>query len=388
MDVDEEKEEVGLDEETDDESVSIKPKKNNFLKTLIKRFFAPPEKELVGIDIGHSAVKVALVSGNEIRKKYVLKRYASVPLTEGAIIDHDIQKKEEIVDAVKEALENAGIQEKDVCIGLSGPDTVTKKLQVADGTDEEIEDQVLWEAEHYLPFSSEEGTVGIGILGANENDGIDVMVGAAKNVFISEMQEIMEEAELKVKIIDLNTLALSNIFELTMLEVPSKKGESWLTLDMGSQSTLLIIYKNKEITFTKNLSIGGNSITEEIQRQMSVTYEEAENLKKSDSESSGVPEEISAIIDNVLDLLIVELEKIVTFYHNTAYEKSLKKCYLTGGNALTVGFLEKMENKFEFEVSVINPLEKIKVDEKNIDDDLNDVLQKGAVSIGLAMRRS
>ena len=52
-----------------------------------------------------------------------------------------------------------------------------------------------------------------------------------------------------------------------------------LFLILGAQKTEFIIYKNQTIVFTKEISVGGVMITEEIQRQMGVNYEEAEDFK-------------------------------------------------------------------------------------------------------------
>ena len=128
---------------------------------------------IVGIDIGLSAVKVAEVV--ELKGgRYKLTKYSMIPLSEGALIEDEIQKEEEIIEAIREALVSGKISSKIASIAISGPNTVVRKLQLAGGSNDEIEDQVLWEAEQYLPFDIDSSTVSSHLFGENLGGGVDV----------------------------------------------------------------------------------------------------------------------------------------------------------------------------------------------------------------------
>lgn len=341
---------------------------------------------MVGIDIGLSAIKVAEVDGDD--GDYTLVRYASVPLPEGSIIEDEIQKEEEIVEAIKEALTTAGITAKSASIGLSGPNTVARKLQLAGGTDEDIEDQVIWEAEQYLPFDIDLSTVDFHIVGENEGGGVDVIVAAVRNDVVLGFKELVEKAEVKVKVADLGLLALTNVFELVMEEKLIEPLESYLLIDLGAQKTEFIIYKNNMIAFSKEINVGGVMITEEIQRQMGVNYYEAEDLKITGDENGNLPEEILEIIDDVVESFFSEIKKTIDFYVSSTSDESLVGCLVTGGSALIPGIIEGLEALLGVDVSVLNPFDKIGYNAKNIDEDMiNEIAYKGVEVIGLAMRK-
>ena len=150
--------------------------------SFIKDIISSGSKPLFGLDIGSSAVKVAEVEVKLGKKnRYIINRFAMVPLPEGAIIEDEIQKPEEIQEAIKEAVKKAGINLQTCTLGLFGPNTIAKKLRLAGGTYEEIEDQVLWESEQYLPFSIDESVMDFDIIGENEGGGVDVIVAAVIN---------------------------------------------------------------------------------------------------------------------------------------------------------------------------------------------------------------
>lgn len=356
--------------------------KNNIMDTL-----KIGNRTLVGIDVGLSAVKVAEIVGNKETKEYKLVSYASVPLPEGAIIEDEIQSEEDIVEAINQAFKKAKISTDNVCLGVSGPNTVARRLQLAGGTDEEIEDQVVWEAEQYLPFEIEESSVSFYTMGENEGGGVDVLVAAARNTVLAQFKAIFEKAELRLKIVDLGIISVVNVFELVMGDKLDEAGSSYLIIDLGAQKTEFIIYKNNMIVFSKEIAVGGVMITEEIQRQMGVNYYEAEDLKITGDENGNLPEEILEIIDDVIEAFFSEIKKTIDFYVSSTSDESLVACYVTGGSSLIPGIIEGLEALLGVDVGILNPFEAIGYSEKDFDEKtVNEIAYRGVSVLGLAMR--
>ena len=340
----------------------------------------------IGIDIGLSSVKVAQLEGSE-SAGFKLVAYGSEPLPEGAIIEDDIQKEEEVIAAIQGAIKKAKISSVNTVLGLAGPNTVARKLQLAGGSDEEIEDQVSWEVEQYIPFTLETSKVSFHIIGENEGGGVDVIVAAAKGEVVESYKELLEKAGLKPKVFDLGLLAVVNVFELAYGEKLEDPNESWILMDLGAQKTEFIIYKNNKIMFTKEIMIGGVIITEEIQRQMGVNYYEAEDLKNHGDENGNLPEEILEIIDSVVESFFAEIKKTVDFYISSTSDESFVECVLTGGSSLIPGLTEGLEALLGISVSIMNPFEAIEYDPKKIkEEQLNEIAYRGSGVLGLAMR--
>ncbi len=98
---------------------------------------------------------------------------------------------------------------------MDGPNTMTKRMQVPDGSDEDIEDNILWESEQYIPFGADESEVDFAILGKiPEDEVVDAIVAAAKISVVENYIEILSEAGLKPRKVDLNIFAINNLFEL------------------------------------------------------------------------------------------------------------------------------------------------------------------------------
>ncbi len=356
------------------------------IKDKIEELIYVGPKGVIGIDIGLSAIKMAEMS-QQSDGSYKLTSYSEEELPEGTIIEDEIQKEDEILKALQACIKKLDTRNKFACVGLSGPNTLIKRLQLAGGTDEEIEDQVIWEAEQYLPFPIDEGNIAFSVVGENQGGGVDVIVGAAKKSIVASFKEIIERANLKVKIMDHSAAAVINVFENVMSEVIQTRGKSWIVMDLGAQKTQFMIYKNGVLVFFKEISIGGLTITEEIQRQMGVNYNEAESLKIQGDGSGNIPEEIVEIINQVLDTFFSELKKTIDFWSSSTSEEVFDGCILTGGGAQIPGFPEALEELLETEVQILNPFSTMSYNKNNISEDLiNGIAFKGVTAIGLAMR--
>lgn len=347
-------------------------------------YFGP--KGMIGIDIGASAIKFAevlLQSDGQIK----VNRYHSVDLPDGTLIEDEVHKEDEFVQALQEGLKGLKSSYRFACVGITGPHTLLKRMQIP-GTsdDQELDDLVEWETEQYLPFPADDGNVSHSVIGENQGGGVDVLVGAAKRSAVYKMKELIERSNIKVKIVDLSAAATTNVFE-KVIDGEETEFKSWLIIDVGAQKTQVLVYKNGSISFFKEIAIGGNTITEEIQRQMGVNFEEAESLKIYGDGQGNVPEEIVVLINQVLDSFFTELRKSVEFWTASTSEEMFNGCFLTGGSVLIPGFPEAIEELFDLEVQILNPLNAMTYNQKNIsEDEIEEIAYKGVAAIGLAMR--
>ena len=343
--------------------------------------------QLIAVDIGLSAVKMASLSQPK-KGQFRLDKYMSVPLSEASIIEDEIQKPEEIIDAIKLILSKKKITKKIACLGMDGPNTITKRLQVPDGAMDEVEDNILWESEQYIPFGAEDAEIGFSIIGKIEHDDVvDAVVGAAKIDVVEKYIDYLSEAGLVVKVVDLNMFSIVNVFEYIYkdnIEEISEQGA--IIIDFGAQHTSVIVYKNGGPLLTKEINIGGVLVTEEIQRTMGVSYEEAEDLKINGDENGNLPEDIIPLIENHTIKLLEELKKVLNFYIAAGSSELVGNCMITGGSSSLPGLVESLQGLVDLEIEVMNPFDVIDSKENLDENELNFVARTGIVAMGLAMR--
>ncbi|MGE3609394.1 MAG: type IV pilus assembly protein PilM [Bacteriovoracaceae bacterium] len=339
-----------------------------------------------GLDIGAHSVKVCELSGNP--GKFKIEKFGVYNLSEAALIEDEIQKPSEIIEAITEAVKRANIKSKSVCLGLFGPNTMTKRLSAPEGTKEEIEDHIMWEAEQYITFGADDSKIDFAILGENEGGGEDALVAAAKLDLIDNLTSLLSEAKLKVQIVDLNVLALSNVFEEVVGDRLDKYSQGTLLIDFGAQTTKIIVYKRGGPIFTKEIPIGGSLITEEIQRQMGVSYEEAEDLKSTVDGKGNLPQEILNIINVQTENHVAEVRKNINFYVTQGSAEKVDYCFVTGGSSLLPGLIDKLSTAAGIPVEKLDITSAFKIDERKININFDQFIAMAPTVIGLAMRKN
>jgi type IV pilus assembly protein PilM len=341
----------------------------------------PQTKNLVGIDIGAGFIKVCEISGSRI------ERFHAIPLSEAAIIEDEIQKEEEVISKVQRCIEEAGIKAFNVSMSLQGPNTVLKRMQVPAGNEDEVEDHILWESEQYIPFGADNSVIHHAILGDNEGGGKDVILVAAREDTVLSFEKIVADAGYKPRVIELSTISFSNLFEVAYADKLKKLGSGVALIDFGAQSTKICIYKAGGPVFSKEIPVGGVLVTEEIQRQMGVSYSEAEDLKINGDANGRLPEEIMGIIEEHLNILFEDVKKSLNFFLSGGTDSALNACLITGGNSRLPGLAEQLEDILDIEVQFFDPLRRLKPPSGFSNEEKEMMSAIGCIAMGLALRK-
>lgn len=339
-------------------------------------------ENLIGIDIGLSSVRVAEM--RESGSTYELISFAMVPLPEATLIEDEIQRMPELVEAVKVAIAKIRTTNKNVSLGIWGPNTIARRLQLAGGTADEIKDQVMWESEQYIPFNIDESALSYHIFGTNEGGGVDVLVAASKLDTVNRFKAVLSECKLKARVIDLSATALINLFEVVKSSEVADPNRTWILLDIGSQKTTMMVYRMRQLLFVKEINIAGSSITEELQRQAGLNYEDSENLK---SQTDSIPDDVQEMIQGVLKKFYAEVRKTIDFISQTQTDLQFTDCVITGGSAQLVGVVQGLEDLLGIPVTIFDPFERIKYNKNIFTEELrSQIAFRGVVAMGLAMR--
>ena len=123
-------------------------------------------KSIIGLDIGSSSVKAVEISKKGKSKDFELTHLGVAPLPPEAIVQGAFLNSSAIVDAIREAVEKAKIKTKHVAAAVSGHSVIVKKVSLPAMTREELDEQIRWEAEQYIPFDVNEVNLDFQILDA------------------------------------------------------------------------------------------------------------------------------------------------------------------------------------------------------------------------------
>ncbi|MCH8852336.1 MAG: type IV pilus assembly protein PilM, partial [Planctomycetes bacterium] len=244
-----------------------------------------------------------------------------MPSVPEAIVDGALMNSTVIVDAISDLVSNHRIKVKDVATSVSGHSVIIKKISLPSMTDEELEESIQWEAEQYIPFDINDVHIDVQRLSssANEAGQMDVLLVAAKKDMINDYTAVITEAGLNPVVMDVDGFCVQNAYELNYEVVP---GETVVLVNAGASIVNINIVKGDSTSFTRDISMGGNQFTEESQKQLNVSYEEAEALKlggdMGNESQAVVPQEVEGIIASVSENLASEIQRSLDFYSATA----------------------------------------------------------------------
>ena len=344
-------------------------------------------KLALGLDIGSSSVK--LVQLKEKRGGYALQAWGSAPLPPEAIVDGALMNSSAIVDSVRQLVLEQRIKTKEVAIGVRGHSVIIKKIQLPRMGQEELDESIQWEAEQYIPFDVKDVNIDTQILTpAGDAAGqMDVLLVAAKKDMINDYTSVCAEAGLTVAVVDVDAFAVQNAWEVNYEPAP---GETVVLINVGSAVSNINIVANGITTFTRDITMGGNAFTEEIQKQLNISYDEAEALKVGGQGETDavVPQEVERVIQGVADQMAGEIQRSLDFYAATAADNRIARVFLSGGTARIPALFKVIEARAGVPVDLLNPFKAIDVDHKRFDATaVQTAAPAAAVAVGLALRR-
>ncbi|RYE79687.1 MAG: type IV pilus assembly protein PilM [Myxococcales bacterium] len=341
-------------------------------------------KNLVGVDIGSSAIKV--VQLRELRKGYSLAKVAYHELPPQTVVDGHVMNSGTVVEALQRIFTDNKIKQREIALGVNGQSVIIRKITVPLMTPAELDEQISWEAEQHIPFDIKDVHVDYEVLRRRPEAGqMDLLLVAAKRDEINDYANIAREAKLKPVVIDIDAFTVQNVFEVSR-GLPTDQITA--LINVGASLSSLNIISGGTSAFTRDIANGGNAITEEIQKQLGVPHEQAEAYKRGGEEGSLVPKQVVDIINTVSDSIAAEIQRSLDFYLATSGDGELSRVYLTGGTANLPQLVAAIERRSRVPVEVFFPTERMTVEPKDVNPQF--VQAKSAqlaVALGLALRK-
>jgi type IV pilus assembly protein PilM len=354
---------------------------------LLERLFTPRTPPLIGVDLSSSSIKMVELT-DAGKGRYRLERYAVEPLPKDCIADGNINKLEDVCDALKRCHRRLGTTVKNLAMALPNAGVISKKILVPAGqTEEELEVQVETEANQYIPFSLDEVNLDFQVLGPapNNPDDVEVLIAASRKEKIEDRVAAAEAAGLKATVMDVDLFAAQAALELTGMGLAEEdKDKNIAMVDMGANSTAVNIMRNGQSIYLREQPFGGNELTEEIQNKFGLTAEEAEVAKR----EGGLPEEYdSELLQPFVEKMGLEIARALHFFFSSTAYNHVSHIVLSGGCAAIPGADAAITRRTQVPVTIANPFALMEVSPKIRAHSLAQDAPSLMVACGLALRR-
>jgi type IV pilus assembly protein PilM len=345
-------------------------------------------KSVVGLDIGSSAVKA--VELKAVGKGFKVVAFAIEAVPPDSIVDGAIIDGAAVADAIRRVFENKAFKTKQVAASLSGNAVIVKKVNLPVMTEAELAESIYWEAEQYIPFDIQDVNLDYQILnggtGAESEGTMDVLLVAAKKEKIADYTGVISQAGRLPVIVDVDAFALQNAYEINYGHEP---GAVVVLLNAGASAININIITGDQSVFTRDISMGGNSYTEAVQKELNLPYESAEQIKRNHAVEGVTFEEVQPVLHAMTENVLLEIQKTFDFFKATASSDRIDRIVVSGGASRVDGFTASLQERFNTPVEVFDPFKTISFDPAKLGiPDAEGLSATAAVAVGLALRNT
>jgi type IV pilus assembly protein PilM len=342
---------------------------------------------LLGLDVSTSSVKLVEL-GLDKAGNLVLERCAMEPLERGWITDGNIEKFDEVAQAIRRLVKKSGTKTRNVAMALPPSAVITKKIILPGGmTDDELEQQVETEANQYIPFPLDEVSLDFCVIGpsaASAGD-VEVLIAASRREKVQDVQGLAEASGLIPVVVDVESYASRMATSRLIENLPNQgKGSIVALFEVGSLTTSMQVMRDEDVLYDRDQAFGGAQLTQQIVRQYGFSAEEAEAKKR----SGELPEDYeSAVLKPFIETMVQELGRALQFFFTSTPHNKVDYIMLAGGSAAVPGLTAAMTQHTSFPCSLLNPFDGMEIGDGVRLKKMTREAPSYLTSCGLALRR-
>ncbi|MBI4461443.1 MAG: type IV pilus assembly protein PilM [Acidobacteria bacterium] len=340
-------------------------------------------KPVVGLDIGSSAVKA--VELKRAREGFEVASVGLEALAPETVVDGAIIDAPAVSSAIERIFSQHKIRNKNVATSVSGHSVIIKKVTMPNLPEDELYDQVHADAGQYVPFDIADVNLDYQVLETSAmGDQVDILLVAVKKEKISNYTSALSLAGRLGAVVDVDAFALQNAYEFNYEPEPDKTSA---LLNIGASVMNINIVRGGVPVFTRDVGVAGNQYTDALQKELELSFEDAENLKRGHSVATVSDEQKNAVLRSVSEILALEIQKTFDFFRATASGEAINHIFVAGGSARVPGLLDLLREEFQVPVDELDPFRRIGYNPAKLSDEyIHEVAPRLAVAVGLGLR--
>ena len=312
-------------------------------------------KTIVGLDIGSSCIKA--VELKKTKGEISVAHMGVEPLASDIVVDSMIVDSTAVSNAITKIFTDSGIKGKAVATSVSGHSVIVKKIAMQTMSDQELAAVIQTEAAQHIPFDIQDVNVDFQILSEDlSGPQMDVLLVAVKKDKILNYTNVLSLAAKSPAVVDIDAFALQNCYEYNYEPAP---GSTAALLNLGASVMNINIVKGATPLFTRDVSVGGNQYTDALQKELDLSFDDAESLKLGKKVGTVSEDAKMPILQQVTEIIVLEIQKTFDFFRATASGEHIERLYVAGGSSKVPGLVEALRQEFSLPVEVLNPFQRI-----------------------------
>src|SRR5437763_6317142 len=312
-------------------------------------------KTIVGLDIGSSSIKA--VELKKVKGEVHVAHLGVERLGSDIVVDSMIVDSGSVCSAISKLFSERRFGSKLVATAVSGHSVIVKKISMQTVPENEVPELLQTEAAQYIPFDMNDVNIDYQVLTEDPNEPqMDVLLAAVKKDQILNYTNVLSLAGKIPEVVDIDAFALQNCYEYNYEPSPSS---TVALLNIGASVMNINIVKGSTPLFTRDVSVGGNRYTDALQKELDLSYDQAESFKLGERIGTVSEDAKGPVLQQVTEIIVLEIQKTFDFFRATAAGEHIERIYLAGGSVMISGLMEALRTEFSIPVEVLNPFHRI-----------------------------
>src|SRR6266852_7319989 len=318
---------------------------------------------IISLNLGSQTIGLdefqAQPQGGLVLQNYRLREVLIDPASE------DIRHPQ-ISAALREMMAEVQIRHEAVNYAVSAQSVFARFVKLPAVEEEKIERIIAFEAQQNVPFPIDEVVWDYQLIAGGGDEQVQVVLVAIKTDLLDEINGAVEETGLRTAIVDVATMALYNAFRYNYADLSGCS----LLVDIGARTTNLLFIEPPKI-FSRNIPVGGSSITAAITKEFDESFAAAEFRKKRDGfvglgGAYAEPTDrelarVSKLMRSTMTRLHAEVMRSISHYRAQQQGNTPERVFLCGGTASAPYMREFFREKLQIPIEFFNPLRNVAV---------------------------
>jgi len=339
--------------------------------------------EFFALDIGSNALRVVQLDG-DIRSGWTLKHFAYSPIDRALTADSSEVGKARLGEAIKLAIDQAGIKAKNVAVGMPSGKCFAAIVDMPNQPLDELAKVVRYQADQYIPMAVDDAQMDWAPLGPSPNDPekVEVLLASTAKDFAEQIMEQIEDLGLNVVALEPNSISMARSL------MPVGATDARLLLDMGENSTDVAIVYNNGVRLIRAVPGGLQAMARSVAGTLNVNEDQARQfILKFGLAQDKLEGHVFRALSPVLESFAGELTKSIKFFENKYPNVKVGGIAISGFGGMIPFVPEYVEAKTGVVSQQGNPWQLVRVTPEQ-QQALAPVAMEFAVVLGLAEREN
>src|SRR5204862_1876564 len=267
-----------------------------------------------------------------------------------------------VVETIQRLNMERAVKNSNYATSPSGHSMIIKKITLPAMSPEELAESIQWEAEQYIPFDINDVNLDyVPLTSPGTGDNIDVILVAVKKEKINDYTSVISQTGKVPVLVDVDAFAIQNCYEVNY---DLESGKVLALVNVGASVTNVNVLSGGTSMFWRDITFGGNQYTDAIQRELSLSFEQAEELKKGKPVGDHTIQQVIPILNSVSEDFAGELRKTLDFFTATSGADRVDEIVLAGGGSGVLNLDATLRDKFGIPVTILDPFSRVTVDEQ------------------------